>query len=101
LARFFGLTSAENAVRTVADPNASTADKAFAVVSAGLAMTRGKEGPVGEGEGGGAEGDKAVPNPYGKTGSPEHVDVVDHAAAQLKKDGYTVRKEVEVPTPGE
>ena len=100
LAGFFGLTSAENAVRTVANPNASSADKAFAVVSAGFAMTRGKEGPVGEGEGGGAEGDKAVPNPYGKTGSPEHVDVVDHAAAQLKKDGYTVRKEVEVPTPG-
>ncbi len=47
LAELFGLTNAENTARTVTDNKASTTDKVVAVVTLGLATTKG-EGGTGE-----------------------------------------------------
>lgn len=40
IAKYYGATEAENAVRIVSDPKASTVDKTLAVVTAGMAITK-------------------------------------------------------------
>jgi len=96
---FFGLSAHRDALNTLADGNASADTKIAAVAGAVLASASGEDGEVGDKEGE-IQTEKSVPNPNGKKGSPAHQDVVNHAAAQMEQDGYSVDFEVKVNTPG-
>ena len=43
---------------------------------------------------------KAVPNPYGKAGGPLHQEKISEVVTDFEKNGYTVKTEYKVETPG-